>query len=300
MVGSWLSRDCRLDSLLSTSAELILSQSISSSWQLAQGRDGRSLRKVIVHFTLPRETPRGFGGLFQSLTVRAVEKIFHNLWLKLSLLAGFSCPFGHGHGKHIFPFVFVATFYTLGGCNHVAPLSPLQSKQPHCVPSSLTSCAFKTSNFSPPLPLNSLQLGHGFHKVWYLQENTVPQVKPPWHSAKCSLLYKYCRLYFCLNIAVWHLPFSQLHTIVIVHWACDPQPPVLWFLFCWAAFLPIVPSSLLVWVNAWDRWSKRLLHLPAPPNPLNANFTLFLLESTHWGTVEYQVEESFTKIWRIQ
>lgn len=61
-----------------------------------------------------------------------------------------------------------------------------------------------------------------------------------------ALLYDSSRLYFCLNIAVWHLPFSQLHTIVNVHWACDPQPLVLWFLFCGAAILPIVPSSLLV------------------------------------------------------
>lgn len=256
-----------------------------------------SLHPEATSVSLARETPHGFASLFQSLTVLAVEKIFHNLWLKSSLLTGFSCTFGHGHGKHIFPFVFAATLYTLGGCYHVALLSPLQSKQPHCVPSSLTSCGFKTSDCSPSFPLNSLQLGHGFRKVWCLQENTMPEVKPPWHSAKCSFLYESCRLYFCLNISVWLLPFSELHIIVIVHWACDPQPPVLWFPFC---FLPVVSSLLLVRVNAWRRWSKHLFRLPVPPNPLNANLTLSLLESTCWGTVEYQVEESFTKISRIQ
>lgn len=61
-----------------------------------------------------------------------------------------------------------------------------------------------------------------------------------------ALLYESCRLYFCLNIAVWHLPFSQLHAIVAERSACDPRPPVLWFLFCAAAILAIVPSLLLV------------------------------------------------------
>lgn len=92
-----------------------------------------------------------------------------------------------------------------------------------------------------------------------------------------ALLFESCRLYFCLNIAVWHLPFSQLHAIVAERSACDPRPPILWFLFCTVTILAIVPSLLLVQVNAQGRWNEHLLHLPLPPNPLNVNFTLFLL-----------------------
>lgn len=68
-----------------------------------------------------------------------------------------------------------------------------------------------------------------------------------------ALLYESCRLYFCLNTSVWHLPFSQLHAIVAERSACDPQPSILWFLFCTAAILAVAPSLLLMQVNAQGR-----------------------------------------------
>lgn len=97
VVGFWSSHDCILDSLHSTSTELILSQSISSSWQLAQDRDGRSLRKVIVHIPPPwgnicisSKRPTGFFRYFSyhisCLTRFFVSFCFENCWSLNSFL----------------------------------------------------------------------------------------------------------------------------------------------------------------------------------------------------------------------